>query len=454
MLALSPEMLRVYDAILAQRNIVRSECTDFRKWLRYYLDYCHKYHHDPADRMSFSAFHEKLKSKNQSEASCRQAHRAVVLYHEMLRADKGGRQKNRVSAPVSENYQMTQPANSVASVQTPNQPAMPDQNDFPLTGASWVHVFDKLNASIQVRHYSKKTLQAYRSWIRKFQAFTLSKPPERLDMDDVKNFLTSLAVEKKVAASTQNQAFNALLFLFRHVLEKEFEQVEGVVRAKRKIYIPVVLSREEVDRVIHHLAAPHDLVVQLLYGCGLRLFECLKLRIQDLNFDMMIVTVHDGKGRKDRSVPLPEALVPALRAQIKKVKLLHQEDLTSGYAGAFLPDSLAKKYQSAGRDFGWQWLFPARVLTHVADAHEDRRYHLHETHVQKAIRKAVRKAQIPKRATAHTFRHSFASHLLQANYDIRTIQELLGHSNLKTTMIYTHTVQSQTIKQAKSPLDF
>jgi len=273
-------------------------------------------------------------------------------------------------------------------------------------------------------------------------------------MDDVKNFLTSLAVEKKVAASTQNQAFNALLILFRHVLEKEFEQVEGVVRAKRKTYIPVVLSREEVDRIINHLPDPYNLVVQLLYGCGLRLFECLKLRIQDLNFDMMIVTIHDGKGQKDRTVPLPETLVPALRMQIDKVKLLHQEDLTSGYAGAFLPEALAKKYQSAGRDFGWQWLFPARVLTHVADTHEDRRYHLHETHVQKAIRKAVQKAQTPKRATVHTFRHSFASHLLQANYDIRTIQELLGHSNLKTTMIYTHTVQSQTVKQAKSPLDF
>jgi len=257
MLPMSPEMLRDYDAILAQRKVASGECNDYKKWLRYYLDYCHKYHHAPADRMSFSAFHKKLSSKNQSESLCRQAHRAIVLYHEMLRANQDG---------------------------------------LPLTGASWVHVFDKLSASIQVRHYSKKTLQAYRSWIRKFQAYTLSKPPERLDMDDVKNILTSLAVEKKVAASTQNQAFNALLFLVRHVLEKEFEQVEGVVRAKRKTYIPVVLSREEVDRIIHHLPEPYNLVVQLLYGCGLRLFECLKLRIQDLNFDMMIVTIHDGKG--------------------------------------------------------------------------------------------------------------------------------------------------------------
>jgi integron integrase len=447
MLSLSPELLHSYDAILGQKKIASDECSQYRKWLRYYLDFCHKYHFSPTDKQSFSAFHKKLSSKNQSEASCRQAHAAVVLYHQMLHSYRG--EKPEHAKPSN------QPHREVAAIATtPEKSDKPDQGDLKLTGASWVTVYDKLNSAIKVRHYSRKTLQAYQSWIRKFQTFTLSKSPGLLDMDDVKNFLSSLAVEKKVAASTQNQAFNALLFLFRHVLEKEFEQIEGVVRAKRKTYIPIVLSREEVDRVIHYLPEPYNMVAQLLYGCGLRLFECLKLRIQDLNFDTKILTVHDGKGLKDRSLPLPETLVPTLKAQIEKVKLLHQEDLASGYAGAFLPASLAKKYKHAGRDFGWQWLFPARVLTHVADAHEHRRYHLHETHFQKAIRKAVQKAQIPKRATAHTLRHSFASHLLQANYDIRTIQELLGHSNLKTTMIYTHTVQSQTIRQAKSPLDF
>jgi len=392
-----------------------------------------------------------------------------VLYHEMLRARHDQTRSHvapsdhaaeSASAPVSIQPEGQSPGKEVVTDKprkvtvTSDQPDKINKDDLQLTGASWVSVYDKLNSAIKVRHYSPKTLQAYRSWVRQFQAFTLSKAPELLGMEDVKAFLTALAVEKKVAASTQNQAFNALLFLFRHVLEKEFEQIEGVVRAKRKTYIPVVLSRDEVDKIIQFLADPHNLAVQLLYGCGLRLFECLKLRIQDLNFDMKIVTVHDGKGQKDRTVPMPESLIPALHAQIEKVKRLHREDVDSGYAGVFLPDAFERKYKNAAKDFAWQWLFPAKVLTHVADAYEYRRYHLHETHLQKAIKKAVQKTQIPKRATAHTFRHSFASHLLQANYDIRTIQELLGHSNLKTTMIYTHTVQSQTVKQAKSPLDF
>ncbi len=323
-----------------------------------------------------------------------------------------------------------------------------------LTGTSWVWVYDKLNSAIKVRHYSPKTFKAYTGWARKIQAFTKSKDPRLLSMEDVKDFLSHLAVKKKVAASTQNQAFNALLFLFVHVLEKEFKKIEGVVRAKKKINIPVVMSREEVDLVIAKLAHPSGLVAKLLYGCGLRLFECLKLRTQDLNFDTKVLTVRDGQGRKDRDLPLPETLIPELKAQLKLVVKMHQEDLVSGYAGCFLPGLLEEKFKHAARELAWQWFFPAKKLTLVSDVYEYRRYHLHETHVQKAIKKAVQKAGIPKRASAHTFRHSFASHLLQANYDIRTIQELLGHSDVKTTRIYTHTLRSVTLKEAKSPLDF
>jgi site-specific recombinase XerD len=195
-------------------------------------------------------------------------------------------------------------------------------------------------------------------------------------------------------------------------------------------------------------------VVKLLYGCGLRLFECLNLRLHCINFDAGVLTVHDGKGKKDRTVPLPEKIIPELREHIERLKDLHKWDLKRKYAGVFLVNALERKYKNAAKDFVWQWLLPARQLTREKDTGEYRRYHLHETHVQKAIKEAVNRSRICKRATAHTFRHSFASHLLQANYDIRTIQELLGHSDVRTTMIYTHTIKSQTLKEAKSPLDF
>ncbi|MFO7818088.1 MAG: integron integrase, partial [Desulfovibrionales bacterium] len=242
--------------------------------------------------------------------------------------------------------------------------------------------------------------------------------------------------------------------LYKHILKNEFGELEGVVRAKRKPYIPVVLSREEIDKVIDCLKYPYDLVVKVLYGCGLRISEGLKLRVQDFNFDTGILNIHDGKGKKDRSVPLPQTLIPDLKAHLKRVIALHEKDLEFGYSGVFLINQLEKKYKNAAKELVWQWFFPAKTLTYVTETNEYKRYHLHETHVQKAIKRAVKKASIPKRASAHTFRHSFASHLLQANYDIRTIQELLGHSDVRTTMIYTHTIKSQTKKEAKSPLDF
>jgi len=307
---------------------------------------------------------------------------------------------------------------------------------------------------IQVRHYSQKTLKVYKLWLKKFQTFTRSKAPELLSIAEVKEFLTYLAVKQQVAGATQNQAFNALLFFFRHVLGKDFGRVEGVVRAKVKHYIPVVLSREEIDAVLEHLSTPFDLVVKLLYGCGLRLFECLQLRVNSLNFDAGLLTVHDGKGQKDRTVSLPETILPEIKTHLETLKDLHRQDLKRNYSGVILISLLEKKYPKATKEFIWQWVFPAFNLCHIKDTDEFRRFHLHETIVQRAIKEAVEKSRICKRASAHTFRHCFASHLLQANYDIRTIQELLGHNDVKTTMIYTHTVKSVTKKEAKSPLDF
>jgi len=319
---------------------------------------------------------------------------------------------------------------------------------------TWDQVYWQLKNTIKVRRYSMNTFKTYAGWIHQFQSFVKNRPPQSLDTDDVKQFLTFLAVKRKVAASTQNQAMNSILFMFRHITKKEFGDIRGAVRAKRKPYIPVVISRPEIDTVIANLSYPYDLVVKLLYGCGLRLFECLQLRIQDFSFDTAVLVVHDGKGKKDRSVPLPKSIYPELKGQIDTVKQVYQQDLDDGYNGTFLFDQLEKKYKNAAKEFCWQWFFPAMTLTFVPEGNERRRFHVHKSTVRKALKAAVREAKLCKRATSHTFRHSFASHLLQAGYDIRTIQELLGHSDVRTTMIYTHTIKRRTLKEVKSPLDF
>jgi integron integrase len=308
-----------------------------------------------------------------------------------------------------------------------------------------------LAAEIKVRHDSRKTLKSYAQWTRRFQRFLKNKTPQEFSTADVKEYLTYLAVKCQVAASTQNQAFNSLLFLYRHTLKKDFGILRDVPRAKKSLYIPVVLSREEIDSILNQLAYPHNLIVNLLFGCGLRLFECLQLRLLNFNFDAGILTVH-GKGKKDRTVLLPQSIMSELKAQIKVVAKLHDQDLKAGYAGVFMDDAIEKKYPNAPKEFIHQWFFPQKSLTVVAETGERRRYHLHESEFQEALYYAVRRAKIPKRVTAHSFRHSFATHLLQANYDVRTIQSKLGHASLKTTMIYTHCVPVRTVKEAKSPL--
>ena len=435
MLKIPSQIMSLYDELLAETGIpVRSHFL-YKKWLRYYLDFCHKYHFEPSTRENISLFLNKLEEKNQNELQRKQAAHAISIFHEIRLPNSEKRGDNEV---IPKKKGLPSPDTSVKL----------------LTNADWTSVYNSLDAEIKIRHYSPKTLKAYRGWVRQFQNFTKSKGPQLLCNADVKDFLTFLAVKRKVSASSQNQAFNALLFFFRHILKTQFGEIKDVPRAKRKPYIPVVLSRPEIDTIVANLSHPYELVVNLLYGCGLRLSECLNLRINSFNFDNLILTVHDGKGQKDRTVPLPEKIIPDLKKHLDLVISLHENDLASGYAGAFMFDQLEKKYKNAAKKLIWQWFFPAKTLTLLPDTQEYRRYHLHDTHVQKAIKRAVKKAKILKRASAHTFRHSFASHLLQANYDIRTIQELLGHSDIKTTMIYTHTLKSMTIKEAKSPLDF
>ena len=317
----------------------------------------------------------------------------------------------------------------------------------------WDAVMEAMANEIKVRHYSRKTLKTYANWSRQFQRFLKNKPPQELTGDDVKSYLTYLAVDCHVASTTQNQAFNSLLFLYRHGLKREFGELRGVPRAKKSRYVPMVLSRREIDSILGHLSPPFDLVVKLLFGCGLRQFECLQLKVRDFNFDAGKLTIH-GKGKKDRTVPIPEAILPELKQQIIAVGELHERDLAAGYDGVFLDDAVEKKYPKAPKEFMHQWFLPQKSLTLVQETGQRRRWHLHESELQEALYQAVRKAKIPKRVTSHTFRHSFATHLLQAGYDIRVIQTLLGHSSLKTTMIYTHCVPVMTIKEPRSPLDF
>lgn len=426
------ELQSRYDAVLVQKEIPERLHFYYKKWLKYYLDFCQKYDLMQSSKSSLSHFIDKLKEKNQTAQQQREAMDAISLYYEIESSEYG-----KKGADKDNHETLSRRSEGLRSAH-----------------ANWVPVYNDLHSEIKLRHYSPRTLQSYTGWVRQLQNFTESKDPRLLSDSDVKDFLVFLAVKRKVSASSQNQAFNALLFFFRHALKKELGDLKDIPRAKRKPYIPVVLSREEIDSIISHIHYPFDLIVKLLYGCGLRLSECMNLRIHNFNFDQQVLTVHDGKGMKDRTVPLPETIMPELKHHLESVIDLHQQDLDAGYAGTFLYGLLEKKYKHAAKELVWQWFFPAKTLTFVPEAKEYRRYHLHVTHVQKAIKRAVRKARITKHASAHTFRHSFASHLLQANYDIRTIQELLGHSDVRTTMVYAHTMKRLTIKNAKSPLDF
>ena len=441
-----------YMNYLKKNDIAAGRHLEYAKWLRYFLDFCDKYliTNDKTERVRL--FMEKLREKKQRDDQCKLAAHAVSLYFEMQSSEPHSREcatemgprLPRTSAPTH----LSQLSESRRSSQY-RVAGYQETSDSP----AWDEVLAAMATEIKVRHYSRKTLSTYAKWSRHFQRYLKNKSPYELTTEDVKAYLSYLAVKCQVAASTQNQAFNSLLFFFRHGLKREFGELRDVPRAKKSLYIPVVLSRAEIDAILAQLSYPFDLVVKLLFGCGLRQFECLQLRVRDFNFDAGMLVIH-GKGKKDRAVPLPESLLPGLRAQVKVIGELHDRDLATGYDGVFLDDAVEKKYPKAPKEFIHQWFFPQKSLTLMAETGQRRRWHLHESELQEALYPAVRKAKIPKRVTSHTFRHSFATHLLQAGYDIRVIQNLLGHSSLKTTMIYTHCVPVRTVKEPKSPLDF
>lgn len=312
-------------------------------------------------------------------------------------------------------------------------------------------LLDQLRAKIRQKHYSIRTEETYVQWCKRFILFHNKRHPSEMDVSEVEQYLTHLAVNQNVAASTQNQAFSAILFMYNHVLDKPLTGIEAL-RAKKPVRIPVVLAKKEVRSFLNNIeGAPYQLMAKLMYGSGLRCMECLRLRVLDVDFERSTLNIFEGKGAKDRLVPLADSLHDPLKRQLATVKQIHETDLSNGYGEVYLPYALAKKYPNAPKQFKWQYLFPAASLSVDPRSGLKRRHHLHESTISRALSKATRKAGLTKKVTAHTLRHSFATHLVEAGYDIRTIQELLGHKDVSTTMIYLHVAQKNVLS-VRSPL--
>lgn len=313
-------------------------------------------------------------------------------------------------------------------------------------------LLDRVRSEIRTRHYSRRTEETYAGWIRRFVRFHGNRHPLTMGAPHVRAFLNYLANERGVSASTQNQALSAVLFLYRHVLQKDIGWVHGIARAKGPKRLPVVLSRREVRAVLAELEGTSRLAAELLYGCGLRLLECLELRVKDVDFDRGQITVRSGKGDKDRTVMLPRAIKRDLTQHLTRVRRRFEADTEESSFRVTLPESLSRKLPSAGREWAWQFVFPSSRTFLDEETGEPRRHHMHPSGVQRAVTDAVRRSGITKRATCHTLRHSFATHLLESGCDIRTVQKLLGHRDIRITMVYTHVMDKKAMS-VRSPLD-
>lgn len=316
----------------------------------------------------------------------------------------------------------------------------------------WRAFGKEMRRVLRLRQRSQRTEQTYMQWLRRFYRFLKGKPPTQLDGQDVVNFLSYLATDRNVAASTQNQAFSAILFAFRHILNKDIENLGNTVRAPRRKSLPTVLSKNEVMTLLSHIEGTNHLIASVHYGCGLRVSECFALRVKDIDFERGIVMVRSGKGGKDRQTVLPDSLRDSLQRHLKQIRTVYDHDRKNDTAGVYLPNALDRKYRNAGKEWKWFWVFPSHKLSVEPRTGIVRRHSKYPKSYQRAIKQASTMARITKRVTSHTLRHSFATHLLESGTDLRTIQELLGHSDIKTTMIYTH-VTSKNKLGVKSPLD-
>jgi integron integrase len=332
------------------------------------------------------------------------------------------------------------------------RPSRESRQAIPVDKEQSPKLLDRLKEALRARHYSPRTESTYCQWVKRYIFFHNVRHPAEMAEREINAFLTHLAVKQKVSASTQNQALSALLFLYRHVIGREIGDLGDVIRARMPRRVPVVMTREEVKLVLDHLADDKWLAASLMYGSGLRLMECMRLRVQDIDFSKNEILVRNGKGAKDRITMLPDSLKIPLQTHLERVKAIHDRDLKDGWGRVGMPAALDRKYPNAAMEWRWQWVFPQGNRWRNSKSGEQGRHHMDESLVQKAVRGAVLKASLVKRATCHTFRHSFATHLLESGYDIRTVQELLGHEDVRTTMIYTH-VLNRGPAGVRSPFD-
>jgi len=408
-----------FDDGMKQAGVRADHQDHWRRWLHGYLVFCASNRCESADDVALAGYLAGLDKQKRPSWQCDQARNAIRLYHTILATKK---------------------------------PAIISQDDS-VPFHDWEAVIVKTAATIDVKRYSRSTMKNYLGWIRRFRYFLKDKDPALLRTSDARIFLEDLAVQGRISAKTQNLAFNSLLFLYKNVLGIGFDDMASTLRAKCRPMLPSVLSVAETCAIIDSFNGSARLTAELLYGCGLRLNEALGLRIQDLDLAGGVLTVKNGKGGKDRTLPIPETISGRIASQIEWCRRMHLRDCKDeSYTGVFLPQTMERRDERAGRDFGWYWLFPARELTDVDNGLARKRYHLHPTAFQRSMQEAVRTSAIGKRITAHTLRHSFATHLLAAGYDIRQVQELLGHSDVRTTMIYTHVLRPDA-KPVRSPLD-
>jgi len=413
-----------FQAFLRNRKLLpEKHIPYYAYWASRFLDFSNKNTQSDHNKLILEFMDSLQKDKDVPDWQIRQAHQAVQLYLANFEGKVGSDVASQSATTAVENSDTDQ-------------------------------IIKEMKRIIRLRHYSYSTERSYLDWAKRFFDYVkATKGDNELSVpDDIKQYLSHLAIKRRVSASTQNQAFNALLFLFREVIGRDVGNLGDTVRAKRGTRLPVVLTADEVKALFGSMSGTGLLIAQVLYGSGLRLMELARLRVMDVDFDMQVITVRSGKGDKDRTTVLPEAVKDRLREHIERVKTLYEKDLAAGHGEVYLPDALARKYPNAGKEWGWQYVFPSARLSVDPRSGKIRRHHISETAIQSAMANAVKKAGIVKHATVHTLRHSFATHLLMKGVNLREIQELLGHKNVETTMIYTHVLRDMS-NAPQSPLD-